>query len=188
MADRSIKPKFSNQKRPVNPDAKLSGFKDFCYLQLHQDIATFPTRPALTSQLGDKEYITAVTGETANKPFGTSTFIKCELVKNKTKLAGDGDFSKNSTNVKSTVEVMLYADKDSKGFAAKLRAADVHVIVPKYSGEMIWLGDKDVPAKVTKYALKEESEEDGITLTIEFEPYMPLALADGSLIDTVADA
>lgn len=186
--DKTIKPKMANQKRPINPDAKLSGYKQIGYLQLHANVLAFPTRPVLIETLGDKEYVTAVTGNVATKPFGTTTFAKVEVIKDSIKLGVEGDFAKNSTNVKSTVTVMFYADKESTGFAAKLKGADVHIILPKYTGEMVWLGDKDVPAKVVKYSKKDEAEASEITLTIEFDPYEPLFLEDGSIIDTIADA
>lgn len=185
-ANKSILPKIGNQKRPVNPEAKLAGFKLACYLQLFSSVTTFPDRAELTAAITDADYVTAVTGTTANKPFGTTTFAKCEVVKNSIKLNAEGDFSKHNTAVKSTAEVMFCADKESRGFAAKLKGADVVLILPKYNGQMLVLGDKDVPAVVTKYKYEDDAETAVVTLTIEFEPFEVLSLADGSMIDPIA--
>ena len=188
-ATKNISPKMANQKRPTNPEAKLAGFQAYAFLQLQSNILAFPDRPILTDALGDKEYVTAITGATANKPFGTTAFAKVEVVKNSIKLGGEGDFSKNNTAVKSSVEVTFYAgDKEAIGFGAKLKGADVSLILPKYNGDYIWLGHQEVPAKVVKYVRKDEEAESDFTLTIEFEPYEPLFLADGSIIDKLADA
>ncbi|PWK27187.1 hypothetical protein LV89_02002 [Arcicella aurantiaca] len=185
-ANKSIAPKIGSQKRPVNPEAKLAGFKLACYLQLFSSILTFPDRAELTALMTDEDYVTAVTGATANKPFGATTFAKCEVVKDSIKLNAEGDFSKGNTAVKSTAEVVFYADKGSRGFAAKLKGADVIVVLPKYNGQMLLMGDKDVPAVVTKYKYEDGPEVATVTLTVEFEPYEVLSLADGSILDLVA--
>ena len=51
---------------------------------------------------------------------------------------------------------------------------------------MLVLGDKDVPAVVTKYKYEDDAETAVVTLTIEFEPFEVLSLADGSMIDPIA--
>lgn len=183
---KNISPKMANQKRPTNPEAKLAGFKEFAFLQLHSNILAFPDRPVITDEIGDKEYVTAVTGATANKPFGATPFAKVEIVPKSIKLGGEGDFSKNNTAVKSSVEVMFYAgDKEAVGFGAKLKGAEVSIVLPKYNNDSIWLGDREVPARVVKYARKDENDASEFSLTIEFEPYEPLFLADGSIIDKI---
>ena len=78
---------------------------------------------------------------------------------------------------------MWYGDKDSVGQAALMKGADVHVVLLKYNQDMIWLGDKNVPAKVIKYSRKDGVEQSEIKMTIEFEPYEPLYLPDASVID-----
>ena len=185
-AQKSISPKMSNQKRPTNPEAKLAGFKDYAYVQLQNNVLTFPDRPVLTDALTDAAYMTAITGAVLNKPFGATPFAKVEIIKNSIKLNGEGDFSKNNTAVKSTVEAMFYGDKESKGFAAKLKGADVTIVLPKYNGDYIWMGDREVPAKVIKYKLEDDVDKSDVMMTIEFEPYECLFLADNSIIDVIA--
>jgi hypothetical protein len=186
MYNKSIKPKLGNQKRPVNPEAKLAGFKDYAYLALHQNVLAFPDRPILTETMEDAAYVTAITNvANAGKPFGATTFARVEVIKNSIKLNSEGDFSKNNTAVKSTVELMVYGDKSSKGFAAKLKGADVSVILPSYDGDMTWMGDKEVPAKVVKFAYTNDVERKDATFTVEFEPYETLFLENGSQIDVM---
>ena len=186
MANKSIKPKLGNQKRPVNPDAKLAGFKDYAYLALHQNVLAFPDRPVLTDAIEDAAYVTAITNPTnVGKPFGATVFAKVEVIKHSIKLNTEGDFSKNNTAVKSTAEFMLYGDKQSKGFGAKLKGADVTVILPSYDGDLTWMGDRDVPAKVIKFAYTNDLEKKDATFTVEFDPYETLFLEDGSQIDVL---
>lgn len=184
--DKSIVPKVTNLKRPINPDAKISGFAAHGYLVIHSSVLTFPQRPQLTDTTTDAEYVTAIVPVGANnKPFGLTKFAKVEVIPNMTEFDGKGDFASHTTNVESTATVVFYGDKDSVGLTAKLRGADVHLILPDLSGELRWLGDKDIPATVLNYEESNKTDEKRIKLTISFKPLPALYLPATSTFDLI---
>ncbi len=183
--DKSIKPKLSSFKRGTNPSAKLAGFQPIAYLALHAVCLGFPDRPKLTDAITGRAFATAIVpAGSQSKPFLATPFAKVEVVPGSIDLGTEGDFSKGNTAVTSTVDLMMSCDADSVGISMLMFGADVHVVLQKYNEDMIWLGSKNVPAKVIKFSRKDNDETAEIKLTVEFKPYAPLYLPDDSLIDT----
>lgn len=182
--DKSIKPKFSSFKRGTNPEAKLAGFQPIAFLALHAVCLGFPDRPKVTETITGRAYANAIVPvASANKPFLATPFAKVEVVTSSIDLATEGDFSKGNTAVTSTAELMMSCDADSVGASMLMFGADVHLVLQKYNEDMIWLGSKNVPAKIIKYSRKDNDEIAEIKLTVEFKPYAPLFLPDNSIID-----
>ncbi|GAB3518628.1 hypothetical protein [Emticicia fontis] len=180
MAD--VKPNPKKLKRNTVKTGE-TGYLDFIWIALTEDLSTFPTKTVLTPTLTYSAYATATGG------FGTDAkWTKVECRKNTVKLECKPTGTlKDSSAVTTRVMFELDASDASTGFREMYKRAEVQIVLPKADGNLIWVGRKESPAGMGEFTDEESIEKSSDAFVFECSPFSYLYLPSGTTITPVVE-
>lgn len=178
----NVKPNPKKLRR-VSAKVDNTGFLDYILVANHQDILTFPIRPELTATTTYKTFATA-TGSFGSDPVWFRVDCKRNTIKVNSKNLGNLN---DASAVETTVSLALDSDEETLGLIEMYKRSEIHIILPKTNGKMIWVGHKESPC-----VMQEFSSEEGIEKTVEdivfvTKPYARIYLPDDLVIMTVSE-
>lgn len=177
-----VKPNPKKLKRSSVKSCE-TGFLDYLYVALDEDLVTYPAKPVLTGAMTYAAFATA-TGS-----FGTTAvWSKIECKKGSVKLQSKSLNLKDTSAVENTVMFAFDNSKDTLGFREMYKRADIQVVLPKANGDLIWVGRQDSPAQIEEFTDDQSIEKSADELQIKSSPFSYLYLASGTVITPVVEA
>ena len=179
----NVKPNPKKLKR-VSAKVDNTGFLDYIMIAHHQDLITFPVRPDLAATTTYKAFATA-TGTFGTDPVWSRIDIKRGSLKVNSKNLGT---LADSSAVETTVSLGLDSDEDTLGFIEMYKRCEVHIVLPKTNGKMVWVGHKEAPATMQEFSGEEGLEKTSEEIVFVTKPFARIYLPDAIVITPVVEA
>lgn len=178
----NVKP---NPKKLTRVSAKVNntGFLDYILIANHQDLLTFPLRPELAATTSYKTFATA-TGTFGSDPVWFKVDCKRNTIKVNSKNLGTLN---DSSAVETTVSFSLDSDEETLGFIEMYKRSEIHIVLPKANGKMVWVGHKEAPAMMQEFSGEEGLEKTAEDIVFVTKPYARIYLPDELVLVTVTE-
>lgn len=160
-----------------------TGFLDYIWVALTEDLTTFPTKTVLTAGLSYANFGTA-TGD-----FGTTAvWSKIECRQNTVNVESKPTGSlPDSSAVTTRVSIEVDSSAAAVGFREMYKRAEVQIVVPKADGNLLWVGRKESSARMAEFTGSEAIEKSADTIVFEANPFSYLYLPAGTVITPIVE-